>query len=71
MESYIAWHNIWANEHYEIKKFHLISYENLRKYTFETLTGVIRFIGVDKFNDSHVEDAIAYANFENMRKMEG
>ena len=61
--------NLWAQESGKVQKFHLLRYEDLRKQPNEHLRGLLDFMNVDA-TQAHVDAAVEYSSYENMKKME-
>src|SRR5437763_1227357 len=52
------------------RNFLAIRYEELRAKPSRWLGPLLRFLGLPDVNDSLVADAVEYASFENMQRME-
>ncbi|NEP00120.1 MAG: sulfotransferase domain-containing protein [Symploca sp. SIO2E9] len=65
----IDFYNTWLKNRHVPKAFLLVFYENLKRDPIQELKRVINFIGL-KINDKIIKEAVNYASFENMRKME-
>jgi len=61
--------NLWAEEADKVKQFHLLRYEDLRAQPHEELRKILDFMQVDA-TDDHVNAAVDYSSYENMKKME-
>jgi alcohol sulfotransferase len=61
--------NLWAKEADKVQKFHLLRYEDLRAHPHEELRKLLDFMEVDA-SEAHVNDAVQYSSYENMKKME-
>lgn len=61
--------NLWAKEAGKVQKFHLLRYEDLRSQPHEELRKILDFMGVPATED-HVNAAVEYSSYENMKKME-
>jgi hypothetical protein len=70
LDTILSYYNIWAAERERPRGFCLVRYEDLKADTAGELSRILRFAGVEGFTDAHVEDAVAFASFENMRAME-
>jgi hypothetical protein len=66
----IEYYNIWAAERGRPAAFCLARYEDLKADAAGELRRLLRFAGVEGLTDAHVEDAVTFASFENMRAME-
>jgi Sulfotransferase domain len=62
--------NLWAQEVSKMEHFHLLRYEDLRSRPREELRQLLDFMGVAA-TDAHVNAAVDYSSYENMKKMEG
>jgi alcohol sulfotransferase len=65
----IGFLNLWAKEAEHIKDFHLVRYEDLKARPVETLTKLAEFIDAPA-NPEHIQDAVDFSSYENMKKME-
>lgn len=61
--------NEWAPELPKMQAYLLVRYEELRANPSDTFKRILSFMELS-FSDEEVEDAVAYASFENMRKLE-
>ena len=61
--------NLWV-EASSVKNFHLVRYEDLRARPHEELRKMLDFMRVEA-TDAHVDAAVEYSSYENMKKMEG
>jgi alcohol sulfotransferase len=61
--------NLWANEADKVQHFHLVRYEDLRAEPHRELRKLLDFMQVDA-SEEHVNDAVDYSSYENMKKME-
>ena len=61
--------NLWAKEAHKVKQFHLLRYEDLRARPHEELRKLLDFMDVDA-TEEHVNAAVEYSSYENMKKME-
>jgi len=69
MKAVFDYLNLWAKEENKVAAFHLLRYEDLRSNTSEELRRLLDFMQVDASNE-HVEAAVEYSSYENMKKME-
>lgn len=69
-EAIIKFYNIWATNRHIPKEFVLVRYEDIHKDPYRELRKVLQFIGIKRFSDEVIADAIEFASFDNMRKME-
>ena len=61
--------NLWAREADKVQKFHLLRYEDLRAHPHAELRKLLDFMEVDA-TQQHVDAAVEYSSYENMKKME-
>ncbi len=61
--------NLWAAEAGKVENFHLLRYEDLRAEPHRQLRELLDFMQVDA-GDEHVDAAVEYSSYENMKKME-
>jgi hypothetical protein len=61
--------NLWAQEASKLPHFHLLRYEDLRARPREELHRLLDFMQVAA-TDAHVNAAVDYSSYENMKKME-
>ena len=69
-DTILEYYQIWAKNQQIPRGFLLIRYEDLKANPSSELRRVLDFIGLCAINDLVVSEAVAYASFENMRKME-
>ena len=62
--------NAWARELPKLEHLLVVRYEDLRAEPEPNLGRILRFLGQDP-TDSELADAVAFASFENMKRMEG
>ncbi len=65
----ISFMNLWAEEADKVKDFFLLRYEDLHADPEGTLQRLMTFIGTPA-SDEQIKDAVDYASYENMKKME-
>lgn len=70
MQAVADYLNLWAAEASRVKHFHLLRYEDLRVRPHEELRKMLDFMQIDA-TDAHVDAAVEYSSYENMKKMEG
>ena len=61
--------NLWAGEADKVDHFHLLRYEDLRAEPHRELRKLLDFMQVDA-GEHHVNSAVEYSSYENMKKME-
>lgn len=69
MQAVTDYLNLWAQEAGRMEHFHLLRYEDLRARPREELRRLLDFMHV-KATDAHVNAAVDYSSYENMKKME-
>ncbi|MEM6868629.1 MAG: sulfotransferase domain-containing protein [Cyanobacteria bacterium P01_C01_bin.121] len=69
LAAYIQFYNDWQTYRDRAKDFLLVRYEDLKANTFEEMCRVFIFLDLPVTSDE-VHQAIDYASFKNMRKME-
>ncbi len=62
--------NLWAEEADKLDHFHLVRYEDLRAQPHQELRRMLDFMQVEA-TETHVNAAVDYSSFDNMKKMEG
>jgi Sulfotransferase domain len=70
LKSIVAFYNIWVRNRTVPKSFHLLRYEALHHDPANELRTLIDFLGLPDFGASARDDAIKFAKFENMRRLE-
>lgn len=66
----LTWYRIWHENREVPRDFAVLRYEDLRAEPEKGLRTALEFIGVRDLDDEIVRDAVEYARFENMRKLE-
>lgn len=61
--------NLWASEAGKLGGFYLVRYEDLKSRPEDTLRGLLDFMETPA-TDAQVSDAVEFASYENMKKME-
>jgi hypothetical protein len=69
-DSIIRYYNIWAANRQIPKDFLLIRYEDLKANASGELHRVLDFLGLQSVPDEIITEAVNYASFDNMRRME-
>lgn len=69
-DTILEYYNIWAENRHIPKGFLLIRYEDLKTNTQRELRRALDFLGLTAVDDETCREAVAFASFENMRKME-
>lgn len=65
----ISYMNEWYDHREEPDDFLLIRYEEMHRKTFETLQTVATFVGLEQVDPVHLQNAVAYASFQNMLRL--
>lgn len=69
-ETVLRYYNIWAQNRQVPKDFLLIRYEDLKASPQTELRRIVDFLGLQEIDDGTLREAVEFASFENMRKME-
>jgi len=69
-DTLLAYYNIWASNRQIPKGFLLVRYEDMRANAGQELRRALDFLDLSEITDKEIAQAIDYASFENMRKME-
>jgi Sulfotransferase domain len=70
LDTILEYYNIWARQRSQPRDFCLVRYEDLKADTAGELKRILRFAGVDPVIDAHVQEAVQFGSFENMRALE-
>lgn len=70
LDTILGYYNVWARERAHPQGFCLVRYEDLKADTASQVKRILRFIGLEQVTDAHVAEAVQFASFESMRKME-
>lgn len=70
LDSILSFYNIWFSNRHIPQQFILIKYENFHSNPFLELKNVLEFCGIENLDDQKIHEAIHFAQFSNMRKME-
>ena len=65
----VSYMNKWFSDLRNVNESKIITYEEMKEDTFSVLKEVIEFIGY-KCDDKDIKNAVEYASFSNMRKIE-
>jgi len=65
----VGFMNDWAAESGRLPALHVVRYEDLRARPEETLGGILDFLGTPA-SDAELKEAVGFASFDNMRRME-
>lgn len=69
-DTLLEYYRIWASNRHIPDDFLLVRYEDLQVDPAAGLRSIMDFIGLPHISDSEISGAVAFASFENMRKME-
>ncbi len=69
-DTLLQYYNIWAQNRDVPRGFLLVRYEDLKTDPERELRRVVDFLGLEVIQDSTLQEAVEYASFENMRRME-
>ena len=69
-ETILSYYNIWASNRQVPRDFLLVRYEDMKAEPCKELRRVIDFLGLHVIPDAILVEAVEYASFENMRKLE-
>lgn len=70
LDSLLAFYNIWAANRHIPKDFLLVRYEDMHVNIQKELQRTLSFIGLNNISDDIIKEAIKFASFDNMRRME-
>lgn len=65
-----VFYDIWARNQTTPRRFLLIHYEQLHAQPENVLCAVLKFLGAQAVSQQHIAEAVAYAQFENLRALE-
>lgn len=69
-DTILRYYNIWAENRHIPRDFLLVRYEDLKANPHHELRRILDFLGLQAIDSATVAEAVAFASFENMRKME-
>lgn len=69
-ETILRFYNIWAANRDVPQGFLLVRYEDIHDNPHRELGRVLEFLGLSAVDEQTIAEAVQYASFENMRKME-
>jgi hypothetical protein len=69
-DTLLAYYNIWARNRTTPAGFLLVRYEDLKADAHAELRRIMDFLGLQAVGDDAIRQAVEFASFENMRKME-
>jgi hypothetical protein len=67
---WIAFHNMWHEHRPQLASFQVVRYESLHADTAGTLRTALRAIGLQDVDDRALADAVEFARFDNLRRLE-
>lgn len=70
IESIVAYLNIWSEQTSTPENFMLLRYEDLHADPSRELRRLLAFVGVDNVSDNMIAQAIEWASFDHMKKLE-
>lgn len=70
VDTIIYYYNIWADNRHIPKEFLLVRYEDLRANPHKELVRILNFMGLGQIGYETIDEAVKFASFDNMRKME-
>ena len=70
LDTILAYYNVWEGARGIPSDLLVLRYEDLRRNTDRELRRLLAFLGVEGVSDATVQEAVGFASFENMRKME-
>ncbi|MEM6301981.1 MAG: sulfotransferase domain-containing protein [Pseudomonadota bacterium] len=70
IDTLLAWYNTWAENKDLPSQFSLLRYENLHKDAHSELRSTLAVLGMPDVDDDVIDEAVQYASFKNMRKLE-
>jgi hypothetical protein len=69
-DTLLRYYNIWEQNRGVPKEFMLLRYEDMQADPVRELRRVIDFLGLSAIPDAVLEEAVAYASFDNMQRIE-
>ncbi len=69
-DTILEFHRIWARNLTAPAQLHLVRYEDMARDARTELRKVVDFLGFGDMADTTLEEAVAYASFDNMRNLE-
>jgi hypothetical protein len=69
-DTLLTYYNIWAQNRRIPKDFLLVRYEDMKANPAAELRRVLDFLGLQDISQGTIDEAVEFASFENMRKME-
>lgn len=69
-DTILKYYNIWADNRYIPKNFLLVRYEDIKVSPHQELRKIMDFLGLKAIQDAAINEAVNFASFENMQRME-
>jgi len=69
-DTILRYYNIWADNRDIPQGFLLVRYEDMKRNPAREMRKALDFLGLGPVGDDTLQEAVRYASFENMRKME-
>jgi hypothetical protein len=69
-DTLLRYYNVWERARHTPKEFLLLRYEDMQADPEAQLRRVLDFIGLGRITEAEVKEAVEYASFRNMRKIE-
>ena len=69
-DTILRYYNIWAANRHIPKDFLLVRYEDINANPHNELRRVVNFLGLQVVSDEVIANAVKYASFDNMHRME-
>lgn len=69
-DTILRYYNIWAQNRTVPRQFLLVRYEDMRQNPVRELRRVLDFLDLAEISDETIREAVEFASFENMRRME-
>jgi hypothetical protein len=69
-DTILAYYNTWAENRAIPKDFLLVRYEDMKINANHELRRVVDFLGLGEISNTEIAEAVEFASFENMQKME-
>jgi hypothetical protein len=70
IQKYLRFYKTWYTHLEELNKLFLVKYEELLNEPFKTLYDIALFMGLNEVEETKVQEAVSFASFKNMKKME-
>lgn len=68
--SLLRFYNIWVENQHVPTGLLLVRYEDIHANPHQEVRRVLNFVGLEQISDEIIAEAVEYASFDNMRKME-